>query len=335
VQRELPVTRRYQPGLTVQDARAQEMMQAHDLERASRYPLQTGAVDPRERMLGGGGGDGLGAVGGGGGVHHSELAGVDFSAADFRHSNMQPFFGGALKTVDPNRDNGALMERFTGAEGPGNSMRKQEVEAMFGQAERPGAVHGAAPVDAAARVRNRLDDMSVVNRVRNNVLPFEQVRVGPGVGQGYTAAPRGGFGHNEDRDYVQYKTINELRPGNKPRHVMEGRVNHGALPAGSRGLAGDTNKNRPEMESYLKGRLWDDVSPTGPWRVVGGRGGDVSTAIGASGTGRPSARTASDSALLSTSMMYCVLGTVASMTSKPTTLTKGVSNSTAYSEGVG
>ena len=236
---ELPARRRYEPQRTVQDVRTQELLRAQDAERAAKYPMQTGAVDPRARLYTDASREG--------GTVRSDLAGVDFEAADFRHNNMQPFFGSTVKNVWGG-DNQALIERFTGAPGVANSQPKREVPALFAPEERTQATNVYGNQNYADILQGRLDNMNLVNNVRANELPFEQVRVGPGVGQGYTAAPAGGFGQNQDRDFAlaRYKDVDELRPGNKPKANLEGRLNAGAARTASRGLIGQAAKNKPD-----------------------------------------------------------------------------------------
>lgn len=237
---ELPSHRRYSPQQTINDVRTQEMVRAQDAERAAKYPMKTGAVDPRARAYK------SSSLGGGDGRVRSELADVEFTASDFKHNNMQPFFGSHVPRTMAG-DNGALMERFTGAPGPATGQAKREIPAMFLPEERSEAsnVFGNKPFSDAMQAR--FDDMSTVNRVRNNELPFEQVRVGPGVGQGFTSGAAGGFAQNQDRDYAmgRFKDVDDLRPGNKPKANLEGRLNAGAATGGRRGLMGQAAKNKP------------------------------------------------------------------------------------------
>eukprot|EP00873_Tetraselmis_striata_P033739 jgi/Tetstr1/454003/TSEL_040922.t1 len=241
---ELPMHRRYGPQQTIEDVRTREMLRAQDAERAARYPMQTGAVDPRARAYTRNPLDS--GVPDAGDTVRSDLAGVDFDAADFRHNNMQPFFGSHVRDGALG-DNGALMERFSGAPGPGNSAPKREVPPMFSPMDGVDAANVYGNQSFSDAMQARFDDMNMVNRVKNNELPFEQVNVGPGVGQGYTSAGTGGFGQNQDRDFAmaRYKDVDEIRPGNKPKANLEGRLNAGAAPSGSRGMIGQASKNRP------------------------------------------------------------------------------------------
>lgn len=239
---ELSQRRRYIPASTIQDARNLELVRAQDAERAARYPMQTGAVDPRARAYAK---NQLDAV-------PSQLAGVTFEAGDFRHNNMQPYFGSNVKNVS--RDNTALLEAYTGAPGPGPK-NKSEVAPFFPAGEMTSMTNIYGNQSFADTLQGRLDDMGSVNRVHNNELPFQQVKVGKGVGQGYTTTPTGGFGQNQDRDFAmpRYKDVDELRPGNKPKVNLEGRVIAGAVPSGSRGLMGQSAKNRPNTAFDIEG----------------------------------------------------------------------------------
>ncbi|AUF82365.1 hypothetical protein TetV_273 [Tetraselmis virus 1] len=245
--KELPLKRRYQAGKTYNDVRTEELLRAQDAERAARFPLQTGAVDPRNRKYGENVLDT---------PVRSELAGVDFSAADFRHTNMQPFFGGHLKSARNDAHTGALLETFAGAPGVGNSQPKREVPALFKPEERNESTNVYGNQNYSTALQDRFDDMNMVNRVKNNQLPFEQVRVGPGVGQGYTSLPSGGFGHPEDREFIMgqgyYKDVNELRPGNKPKESYKLRPNPGVVPSGARGSIGQVSKNTPDTSFNIE-----------------------------------------------------------------------------------
>ena len=263
---ELPQRRRYMPATTIHDARTEELVRAQDAERAAKFPMQTGAVDPRSRAYAR---NQLDAV-------PSDLAGVDFDAGDFRHNNMQPYFGGHVKNVA--RDNTAVLEHFSGAPGPGDRP-KSEVAPFFAVGEMTAMTSIYGNQSYTDTLQTRMDDMGTVNRIHNNELPFSQVKVGTGVGQGYTASPAGGFGQNQDRDFAQarYKDVDELRPGNKPKVNMEGRIVAGSVPSGARGLTGQSSKNRPytafgiEEFSEVGGRAAAADGPTGRSDPLHGR----------------------------------------------------------------
>ena len=97
----------------------------------------------------------------------------------------------------------------------------------------------------------------VNERFTNNVLPFEQVKVGPGLDDGYTAQPSGGLQQANKREYEIPKSVDELRYKTNPKLTYEGRVVDGqkaSLP----GEIGEVCKNRVDTvyeqtpDMYLK-----------------------------------------------------------------------------------
>lgn len=209
--------RGYEPAINVSDVSRNEWANAQRMARAAKYPSHTGVIDSNSRRL----------------AHdefsitkpvYSEIAGVEFSADDFRHFNEQPYYGSKITQSTSNRLNESKLEDHTGALGAGNSMSKREVESFFSPSM--GTSYPAGTPSTTSVFEGRAE--APVSR--NNVLPFEQVRVGPGVGQGYTSEPVGGYTQPQDRDYVMPKNVDQLRPLANQRPVLEGRVIPGSAP---------------------------------------------------------------------------------------------------------
>ena len=167
---------------------------------------------------------------------HSRLADIDFSKDDFKHNNMVPFFGGKV-TQNINLDGGNnTLERFTGVDP--NWKPKQETENFAADLNQNSQnVFGK-------EVTLDFEKSRYVNeRFVNNTLPFEQVRVGPGLDDGYTSTPSGGYQQANKREYELPKSVDELRYDNNPKVSYEGRVVDGqkaSLP----GEIGEVCKNR-------------------------------------------------------------------------------------------
>lgn len=222
VDMQLPMRRRYEQTLTVSDVRTREMIAAQSTERAARYSSRGDPVRTQ------------------GGKVRSDMAGVEFEREDFEHNNMQPYYSGQVK--GPSADTAGMLERFSPVD-IGRS--KSETPAMFSPSYTSvQTVSGNQTYSES--VQERIEDMNALGSSRRNETPFEAVSVGPGVGQGFTSTGRGGVSHNEDREYAMmaYKTVDELRPGNKPKISMEGRINHGAAPT-QVPLVGELASNRP------------------------------------------------------------------------------------------
>ena len=233
----LAMHRRNNPDVSVDMVRSAEMRAAQELERAPNFAQRQAGANPFAGALP--------APSGGGGGYYSELAGVSMSPADFKHNNMQHFYGSSVRGMDSRGDNGALMEAFSGASGPGNSMRRREVQPMFRPEEtmdRTAAGGGSQLLSGHPEIAERFGQS--LSGTQAGRRPFDPVHVGPGLGQGYTAAPSGGFQQNNTLDFLRVKNVDELRTADKPKTSMEGRVVPGAgMP--QRGQVGKLAHNRP------------------------------------------------------------------------------------------
>jgi len=150
------------------------------------------------------------------------------------HNNMVPFFGGSVRQnmdID-NRMMADKLETFTG-QFKLDQNKKVEVTPLFAPVQQN--------LDQLVEPRE-LDRYVTSTQIRNNELPFEQIHVGRGLNDGYTARPSGGF-HNPLR--VLPKTIDELLVN--PRVVKEGRVIRGKDPIDQRTSQMDQYKYRPEL----------------------------------------------------------------------------------------
>lgn len=166
------------------------------------------------------------------------LSGEEIPKDQFTHNNMQPFFRGSVKqNMDPYA-NSARLEAFTGRSELLQS--KQEVGSFF---------EPTAGFTNVCGMQNQSDFYQSHIQApvrRNNEFPIEQIRVGPGLNQGYTSDPSGGFQQADSLLYVKPKTVDELRPLSKPKVVYEGRVQGPSKGTEQRGMVGDFAKNRPD-----------------------------------------------------------------------------------------
>lgn len=176
----------------------------------------------------------------------SELSG---QPETFTHNNMQPYYSGSVKqNLDPFA-NASRLEAYTGR---GELLQnKQEVQCFFEPTKDLGNICGMESTAefVAARVE--------APKRRNNEFPIDQVRVGPGLGLGYTAAGRGGFQQASTLDVIRPKDVNELRAGSRPKLVNQGRIT-GAPKAvvTTRGNCSEVAKNRPDKFWEQKPDQW-------------------------------------------------------------------------------
>lgn len=169
---------------------------------------------------------------------HSRLADFDFSKDEFKHNNMVPFFGGKI-TQNVNLDDGDnKLERFTGTDKFWQPKRETENFASDLKKNSQNVFGKEVTLDFE---RSRY----VNDRFVNNTLPFEQIKVGPGLDNGYTSTPSGGIQQANKREYELPKNIDELRYDTNPKETYEGRIIDGqkaSLP----GEIGEVCKNRVE-----------------------------------------------------------------------------------------
>lgn len=166
----------------------------------------------------------------------SMLTGQMIDPKEFAHNNMVPWVG---KGTAPMKENGSLMEKFGVVFNPTTMAPKREHKPLFEPIKDLGNINGNEVT--ADFYKKRLEKP----RVQNNTLPFQQIRVGPGLNQGYGCNPTGGFQQTDIVEYAMPKDTNEIRAANKPKLTYEGRVVDGQKGS-NRGKIGLVRKNRVE-----------------------------------------------------------------------------------------
>ena len=159
---------------------------------------------------------------------------------NFEHNNMQPFFKKTPNFSHNNSEN--ILERHTGSSGV-SFRKKTEVKNMFTDKKPDFSFVNGSPVLNSNN--NVLEIIKGNTRgLKNNELPFEKVRIGPGLDDGFTNLPSGGFNQSKTRDIVIPKSVDQLRTKNNPKIEYEGRVIAGKK-IDTRGLFEKFNKKLP------------------------------------------------------------------------------------------
>ncbi len=148
----------------------------------------------------------------------------------FFHNNMEPFFGGSIKQNMREDIHRTKLEHFTGTQP--SYKHKKEIKRMFKPVKQN--IHGQ-PV-SKDRQLNRLH----VSNKKPNQLPFEQVKVQPGIETKVGDKAKHGF-HDDFRP--KYKTVDELRIN--PKISYKGRIVKG-LKNAKRGKRPNVVKRNPE-----------------------------------------------------------------------------------------
>ena len=174
----------------------------------------------------------------------SNLSGQEIQSSDFKHNNMQPFFGGRVKQNMTASVNTSKLDMFTGS--GSTDIQKQEIAPMFNTAIPFGQPFGNEA--NADFIRSRI----VEPGRRNNETPFEPTRVGPAMGEKGGITGKGGFQQMEINEIMKraMPTTDKLRTADKPKVSYNNQVIPGVhfitAPAMD---SGEVRKYRPDTFS--------------------------------------------------------------------------------------
>lgn len=147
---------------------------------------------------------------------YSMLSGRRMSA--FEHSNMVPFIS-SKQAGGQDSSGSRVLETYTGT--MQYRPAKHEVESFYDQRQ---DITTGMP-SSTDFAQNRVNPSGL----RNGVLPFQQERVGPGIGLGADDGPSGGYQQFEIQEYARPKTVDELRIANNPKISYEAPLISGQL----------------------------------------------------------------------------------------------------------
>jgi hypothetical protein len=170
----------------------------------------------------------------------SPLSGIAVPAEEFTHNNMVPFYRGSLKQNMTDTGNRSMLDDHVGA--GSLQFSKREQAPLFDPHREP-----TGNITGMESVTDFMQDRVVAPTSRAGEVPVEQVRVGPGLAQGYSSLPIGGFQQLDvDEIAKQRLSIDELRSAANPRITYEGVTITGKSLATQRGEIGETRKYRPD-----------------------------------------------------------------------------------------
>jgi hypothetical protein len=174
----------------------------------------------------------------------SPLTGIAYKSGEFKHNNMVPFYRGQMKQNTLGDTNRQVLDDFTGA--GSLQFAKREQTPFFEPTKTP--VGNPFGMEATTDFQqSRITDPN--NRA--NEAPVEPVRVGPGLNQGYTHIPSGGFHQREGEDYVLQRMprTDDLRVASNPKLTYESPVvpgSHFVTNGGSAETVGEVRKYSPD-----------------------------------------------------------------------------------------
>ena len=165
--------------------------------------------------------------------------------SDEGHNNMVPFFGSKVTQSIYNGATDGILDTYTGT-GKNTFFHKEEAGAMF----KPEAATG---LPFGRQVETDFEQSRMVSSLAmKNVFPIEPTLVGPGVNDGYTNLPSGGYQQDSIREFALPRTTDELRVATKPKLTYEGEVVPGAHYITEPGIQAPVKKNRPDRFQILE-----------------------------------------------------------------------------------
>jgi hypothetical protein len=145
----------------------------------------------------------------------SPLSGQRIPSNEFKHNNMQPFFGGRIKQNMAPQANVSILDSYNG--NGSTQIKKREVENMFETSRAPyGNPYGME--DNTDFFQSRIASQAPV--ARNGERPFEPTKVGSGIGEKFGFSGKGGYQQLEINEIMRPKDTNELRVLSNPKETF-------------------------------------------------------------------------------------------------------------------
>ena len=171
----------------------------------------------------------------------NSLTGNVVNKNDFTHNNMVAFYRGNQDGIHDIEGNEIILDNQQGS--GSQQIRKQEQAPLFKPEENMNWTHGTP--STADFLQSRMNPSTRIN----NVKPFKEEKVGPGLNLGYTNHGSGGFNSGmQARDNWKPKSVDELRTVTNPKSTF-GLANHegpAMAPIQNRGIMGKMEKHAPD-----------------------------------------------------------------------------------------
>lgn len=185
----------------------------------------------------------------------SALTGLPMKPEEFTHANMVPFFRGSPKQNMSDTANRNLLDSYTG--GGYFQQEKREQGPMFDAQREPTGTPFGSEI-----ATDFMQDRMVAPTNRSGERPFEQIRVGKGLGEGFTSLPSGGFQQSSALEYARPRGTDELRTANNPKTTYSGVMVPGKNFIAKSGTIGEVRKHAPDR-FYLNEKGERNFTTTG------------------------------------------------------------------------
>ena len=177
----------------------------------------------------------------------SPLTNMEIPNGEFLNREILPHFGREVKQNMSLDQNNQILSMQSNP----NYLNKTENSPLFTPLANTNSTFGTNITTELNRER------MYSSKYRTNTLPFEQIIVGKGIGNGYDSKPTGGF-HPDYRAHILPKGIDELRTASNQKKTYNGVLKSGKAVNNKRALEGRFEKRTPDTfyvqnpENYLK-----------------------------------------------------------------------------------
>lgn len=181
----------------------------------------------------------------------SPLSGQKIPSNEFKHNNMQPFFGGRIKQNIAPQANTSILDSYNG--NGSTQIKKREVENMFETSRAPyGNPFGME--DNTEFFQSRITSQAPISR--DGERPFEPTYVGSGIGEKFGFAGKGGYQQLEINEIMRPKDTNNLRVLSNPKETYNTPMVPGGHFVGTAANTSDVG----EMRKYKPDTFYIDES---------------------------------------------------------------------------
>ena len=189
-------------------------------------------------------------------LRFESLTGNQVAHSSLEHNNMVPFFGSKVTQSSDVKGYEGLLDIYTGS--GNNSVKKQGIAPMF--KPEAGLTHIYGAPNNSEYIQNRMKD--ALTTKMNNVKPWQEIQVGPGLGKGYSSKGSGGFNSGmEQRNKYMPKTVDQLRAATNPKVTYGGQIlgaysGNGLANSANKAMIGKVEKNRPDRHYENSADRW-------------------------------------------------------------------------------
>lgn len=154
------------------------------------------------------------------------------------HNNEVPYFGARVTQSMYSGATEGILDNHTGA--GKEYFQKRETQSFYDI--KPGTGNPFGQQVESDFMQSRM----VTGQQMKNVFPIDRVNVGPGVNDGYTNIPKGGYQQDSLREFALPKTTDEIRIVSKPKLTYSSEPVPGNNKITQPGVQAPVNKNKPD-----------------------------------------------------------------------------------------